>query len=148
MPFKIFASFWTHSRKHGELFDVDRPDGNSHFLPATRREGGLNHDPSRRQLLIGGIAVYVAPLGSRAYAALLDERLLTGPAWNARSDSLKYRIDARRRSPAPRCSRAISAPATCRTGRSSRRMRSCCAPPGRSALCRIRPVDAGRRPQA
>jgi CO/xanthine dehydrogenase Mo-binding subunit len=38
--------------------------------------------------------VYVAPLGSRAYAALLDERLLTAAAWNGRSDSLKYRIDA------------------------------------------------------
>ena len=53
---------------------------------------------SRRQVLrhgfIAGIAVYVVPLGSRAYAALLDERLLTAPAWNGRSDSLKYRVDA------------------------------------------------------
>ena len=53
---------------------------------------------SRRQVLrggfIAGVAVYVAPLGSRAYAALLDERLLTAAAWNGRSDSLKYRIDA------------------------------------------------------
>jgi CO/xanthine dehydrogenase Mo-binding subunit len=53
---------------------------------------------SRRQVLrdglIAGIAVYVAPLGSPAYAALLDERLLTGPAWNGRIDSLKYRVDA------------------------------------------------------
>ena len=53
---------------------------------------------SRRQVLrdglIAGVAVYVAPLGSRAYAALLDERLLTPPAWNRRTDSLKYRIDA------------------------------------------------------
>jgi hypothetical protein len=36
-------------------------------------------DLSRRRLLraslLGGIAVYVAPLGSRAYAALFDERL-------------------------------------------------------------------------
>jgi len=53
---------------------------------------------SRRQVLryglVAGVAVYVAPLGSRAYAALLDERLLTAAAWNGRSDSLKYRIDA------------------------------------------------------
>jgi len=53
---------------------------------------------SRRQVLrdglIAGVAVYVAPLGSQAYAALLDERLLTAPAWNGRTDSLKYRIDA------------------------------------------------------
>jgi hypothetical protein len=52
---------------------------------------------SRRQVLraglIGGIAVYVAPLGSRAYAALFDEQLLTVPAWNDRTASLKYRID-------------------------------------------------------
>ncbi|MGZ3338711.1 MAG: xanthine dehydrogenase family protein molybdopterin-binding subunit [Reyranella sp.] len=53
---------------------------------------------SRRQVLRGGVvagvAVYVAPLGSLAYAALLDERLLTAAAWNGRSDSLKHRIDA------------------------------------------------------
>jgi len=53
---------------------------------------------SRRQVLrhglIAGIAVYVAPLGSRAYAALFDERLLTAPAWNGRTASLKYRVDA------------------------------------------------------
>src|SRR3954469_178868 len=48
---------------------------------------------SRRQLLIGGIAVYLAPLGSKAYAALVDERLLTAPAWNAGTDKLKYRVD-------------------------------------------------------
>src|SRR6516162_851401 len=52
--------------------------------------------PSRRQLmgasLIGGIAVYLAPLGSRAFAALFEEQLLTRPAWN--DGVLKYRIDA------------------------------------------------------
>ena len=46
--------------------------------------------PSRRQVLgasvIGGIAVYLAPLGSKAFAALFDERLLTRPAWNGRID--------------------------------------------------------------
>ena len=53
--------------------------------------------PSRRQVLraslIGGIAVYLAPLGSRAYAALFDDRGLTPPAWNSRDSTLKYRID-------------------------------------------------------
>ena len=53
--------------------------------------------PSRRQVLrasvIGGIAVYLAPLGSRAYAALFEERLLTRPDWNGRDGALKYRID-------------------------------------------------------
>ena len=52
---------------------------------------------SRRRLLrasfFGGIAVYVAPLGSRAYAALFDERLLTAPAVD--NGSLKYRVDGR-----------------------------------------------------
>src|SRR5262245_58459238 len=48
---------------------------------------------SRRRLLIGGVAVYVAPLGSRAYAALFDERLLTAPAWSSANNSLKYRVD-------------------------------------------------------
>src|SRR5262245_41524129 len=53
---------------------------------------------SRRQVLraslIGGIAVYLAPLGSRAFASLLEEVLLTRPDWNARDSALKYRIDA------------------------------------------------------
>ena len=48
---------------------------------------------SRRQLLIGGIAVYLAPPGSKAFAALFDERLLTTPAWNGRTGALKYRVD-------------------------------------------------------
>src|SRR5256884_6145924 len=51
--------------------------------------------PSRRQVmgasLIGGIAVYLAPLGSRAFASLFEEQLLTRPAWN--DSVLKYRID-------------------------------------------------------
>ena len=54
--------------------------------------------PSRRQVLraslIGGVAVYLAPLASKAFAALFDAGLLTTPDWSARDDSLKYRIDA------------------------------------------------------
>jgi hypothetical protein len=53
--------------------------------------------PSRRQLLraslIGGIAVYLAPLGTRAFASLFEDRLLTRPAWNSRDGVLKYRVD-------------------------------------------------------
>jgi CO/xanthine dehydrogenase Mo-binding subunit len=48
---------------------------------------------SRRRLLVGSVAVYVAPLGSRAYAALFDERLLTAPAVD--NGALKYRVDGR-----------------------------------------------------
>src|SRR5215470_10892102 len=47
---------------------------------------------SRRQLLIGGIAIYLAPLGSPAFAELIDERLLTTPAFKG-TDTLKYRVD-------------------------------------------------------
>jgi hypothetical protein len=54
--------------------------------------------PSRRQvlraILVGGIAVYLAPLGSRAYSALFADELLTVPDWNGRNGSLKYRVDA------------------------------------------------------
>lgn len=54
--------------------------------------------PSRRQVLraslIGGVAVYFAPLASKAFAALFDAGLLTTPDWNPRDDTLKYRIDA------------------------------------------------------
>jgi CO/xanthine dehydrogenase Mo-binding subunit len=54
--------------------------------------------PSRRQVLraslIGGIAVYLAPLGSRVFAALFEQGDLTRPAWNGRDGTLKYRIDA------------------------------------------------------
>ena len=43
--------------------------------------------PSRRQVLraslIGGIAVYLAPLGSGAFAALFEQQLLTRPDWNS-----------------------------------------------------------------
>jgi len=53
--------------------------------------------PSRRQVLratlIGSIAVYVAPLGSRAFAALFEQQLLTRPDWNGDDGVLKYRID-------------------------------------------------------
>ncbi|MEA2965647.1 MAG: hypothetical protein QOI46_5745 [Alphaproteobacteria bacterium] len=54
--------------------------------------------PSRRQVLrasvIGGIAVYLAPLGSSAFASLFEQQLLTRPDWNSRDGALKYRIDA------------------------------------------------------
>jgi hypothetical protein len=53
--------------------------------------------PSRRQMLcasvIGGITVYLAPLGSGAFASLFEQQLLTRPDWNSRDGALKYRID-------------------------------------------------------
>ncbi len=51
--------------------------------------------PSRRQVLraslLGGIAVYIAPFGTRAFASLFEDALLTRPAWN--DGVLKYRVD-------------------------------------------------------
>jgi CO/xanthine dehydrogenase Mo-binding subunit len=65
--------------------------------PVTQGTSMIPFRPSRRQVLrasvIGGIAVYLAPLGSGAFASLLEERLLTRPDWNSRDGALKYRID-------------------------------------------------------
>jgi CO/xanthine dehydrogenase Mo-binding subunit len=51
--------------------------------------------PSRRQVLragvLGGIAVYIAPFGTRAFASLFEDAVLTRPAWN--NGALKYRVD-------------------------------------------------------
>jgi len=63
-------------------------------MNAGRPHSRLSRRQVLRTALIGGIAVDVAPLGSRAYAAQFDGRLLTRPDWNAGTDSLKYRIDA------------------------------------------------------
>jgi hypothetical protein len=43
--------------------------------------------------VLGGIAVYIAPFGSRAFASLFDDAVLTRPAWNSRDGVLKYRVD-------------------------------------------------------
>jgi hypothetical protein len=62
-----------------------------------QHSGSLMTRPSRRQMLgaglIGGIAVYLAPLGTRAFASLFEDALLTRPAWNSRDGVLKYRVD-------------------------------------------------------
>jgi CO/xanthine dehydrogenase Mo-binding subunit len=46
-----------------------------------------------RASLIGGIAVYLAPLGTSAFASLFEDQLLTRPAWNGHDGVLKYRVD-------------------------------------------------------
>jgi hypothetical protein len=40
---------------------------------------------------LAGIAVYIAPFGTRAFASLFEDKLLTRPAWN--DGVLKYRVD-------------------------------------------------------
>ena len=63
----------------------------SAYRPADRSEPVLDR-LSRRQvlraILVGGIAVYLAPLGSRAYSALFEDELLTVPDRNGRNGSL------------------------------------------------------------
>jgi len=53
--------------------------------------------PSRRSFLktavIGGTTVYIAPLGSKAYAALFEQELLTPVQWNAADGRASFRID-------------------------------------------------------
>jgi CO/xanthine dehydrogenase Mo-binding subunit len=46
-----------------------------------------------RASLLGGIAVYIAPFGSRAFASLFGDAVLTRPVWNSRDGVLKYRVD-------------------------------------------------------
>jgi len=52
---------------------------------------------SRRGFLkasvIAGLTVIVAPLGSRAFAALFEEKILTPLQWDAASGGAKFRID-------------------------------------------------------
>lgn len=54
-------------------------------------------DRSRRGFLkasaIAGLTVIVAPLGSRAFAALFEEKILTPIQWDTASGSAKFRID-------------------------------------------------------
>ncbi|MBN3854089.1 xanthine dehydrogenase family protein molybdopterin-binding subunit [Paraburkholderia sp. Ac-20340] len=56
-----------------------------------------NHGLSRRGFLkasmLAGVAVYVAPFGSRAFAALFEEKLLTPVKWDAATGAPKFRID-------------------------------------------------------
>src|ERR1700722_3340827 len=51
--------------------------------------------PSRRQVLragvLSGIAVHIAPFGTRAFASLFEDAVLTRAAWN--DGALKYRVD-------------------------------------------------------
>ncbi|HEX7748089.1 MAG TPA: molybdopterin cofactor-binding domain-containing protein [Bordetella sp.] len=52
---------------------------------------------SRRSFLkasaIAGVSVYLAPIGSPAYAALFEEKLLTPVKWDAANGQPKFRID-------------------------------------------------------
>jgi len=62
-----------------------RPDG-APGVAVTRR-GFL------KASVIAGISVYIAPLGSRAFAALFEDKNLTPVAWDAVKGQAKFRID-------------------------------------------------------
>jgi CO/xanthine dehydrogenase Mo-binding subunit len=56
-------------------------------------------NPSRRRFIRGavvaGVSVYLAPLYSRAYAALFEEKILLAPNWDAEKKRIRFRIDGR-----------------------------------------------------
>ena len=57
----------------------------------------MNVELSRRSFLkagmVAGVAVYVAPLGGKAFAALFEEKILTPVAWDPHSGQARFRID-------------------------------------------------------
>ncbi|WP_455425119.1 xanthine dehydrogenase family protein molybdopterin-binding subunit [Dryocola sp. LX212] len=56
-------------------------------------------NPSRRRFITGavvaGVSVYLAPLYSRAYAALFEEKILLAPNWDPEKKRIRFRIDGR-----------------------------------------------------
>ena len=53
-------------------------------------------DLSRRSFLkasvLAGVSVYIAPMGSRAFAALFEDKILTPVQWDAANGQAKFRI--------------------------------------------------------
>lgn len=58
-----------------------------------------NFNPSRRRVIknavIAGVSVWLAPLYSRAWAALFEQKILSSPDWDPRTRHLRFRIDGR-----------------------------------------------------
>ncbi|AEF47318.1 aldehyde oxidase and xanthine dehydrogenase molybdopterin binding protein [Serratia sp. AS12] len=58
-----------------------------------------NFNSSRRRFIksavIAGVSVYLAPLYSRAYAALFEQNILQSPNWDAHEKRVRFRIDGR-----------------------------------------------------
>ena len=54
---------------------------------------------SRRKFLkagmVAGVAVYLAPLGGKAFAALFEDKILTPVAWDPKNGQAKVRIDGK-----------------------------------------------------
>jgi CO/xanthine dehydrogenase Mo-binding subunit len=54
---------------------------------------GLSRRSFLKASVIAGVSVYIAPMGSRAFAALFEEKILTPVSWDAASGHPKFRID-------------------------------------------------------
>ncbi len=54
---------------------------------------GLSRRGFLKASALAGVSVFVAPLGSRAFAALFEEKILTPVQWDATSGGAKFRID-------------------------------------------------------
>jgi CO/xanthine dehydrogenase Mo-binding subunit len=54
---------------------------------------GLSRRGFLKASALAGVSVFVAPLGSRAFAALFEDKILTPVQWDATSGAAKFRID-------------------------------------------------------
>ncbi|WP_322030462.1 xanthine dehydrogenase family protein molybdopterin-binding subunit [Paraburkholderia sp. J76] len=54
---------------------------------------GLSRRSFLKASVIAGVSVYIAPIGSRAFAALFEEKILTPATWDAVTGQPKMRID-------------------------------------------------------
>lgn len=54
---------------------------------------GLSRRSFLKTTVMAGISVYLAPVGSRAFAALFEEKILTPVEWDARTGQPRFRID-------------------------------------------------------
>ncbi|SAK77117.1 aldehyde oxidase and xanthine dehydrogenase molybdopterin binding protein [Caballeronia hypogeia] len=54
---------------------------------------GLSRRGFLKTGVLAGVSVFVAPLGSRAFAALFEEKILTPVQWDAKNGDAKFRID-------------------------------------------------------
>ncbi|MQR01790.1 xanthine dehydrogenase family protein molybdopterin-binding subunit [Glaciimonas soli] len=54
---------------------------------------GLTRRSFLKASVIAGVSVYIAPLGSKAYAALFEEKILTPIQWDSATGKVKFRID-------------------------------------------------------
>ena len=54
---------------------------------------GLSRRGFLKASALAGVSVFIAPLGSRAFAALFEEKILTPVQWDATSGGAKFRID-------------------------------------------------------